>query len=194
MPDPTESAGSRENDRFNNAIAILVALISAFLAVSNVKNGNIVQAIQRSQALLTDSWNQYQAKRMRQFELDLEVKRGDALIRDGILKDTPENRSLREGWLKEIERYRTELKELTDVANGHQAEFKRLNDADDLFDFSESFLSLALALLAVAALTRIAWLLVLAGGVGLAGFGFGLAGFMGYGAWKPDWLMALLGA
>ena len=131
---------------------------------------------------------------MRQFELDLEVKRGDALIRDGILKDTPENRSLREGWLKEIERYRTELKELTDVANGHQAEFKRLNDADDLFDFSESFLSLALALLAVAALTRIAWLLVLAGGVGLAGFGFGLAGFMGYGAWKPDWLMALLGA
>jgi hypothetical protein len=136
MPDPTESAGSRENDRFNNAIAILVALISAFLAVSNVKNGNIVQAIQRSQALLTDSWNQYQAKRMRQFELDLEVKRGDALIRDGILKDTPENRSLREGWLKEIERYRTELKELTDVANGHQAEFKRLNDADDLFDFS----------------------------------------------------------
>jgi Domain of unknown function (DUF4337) len=194
MPDPTESAGSRENDRFNNAIAILVALISAFLAVSNVKNGNIVQAIQRSQALLTDSWNQYQAKRMRQFELDLEVQRADALARDGVLKETPENRAMREGWLKEIERYRSELKELTDVANGHQAEFKRLNDADDLFDFSESFLSLALALLAVAALTRIAWLLVLAGGVGLAGFGFGLAGFMGYGAWKPDWLMALLGA
>ena len=183
-----------DNDRFNNTVAILVALISAFLAVSNVKNGNIVQGIQRSQALLTDSWNQYQAKRMRQFELDLEVARAEALTRDGVLKETAENRALTEGWRREIERYKGELKELTDVANGHQAEYKRLNDADDLFDFSESFLSLSLALLAVAALTRIVWLLGLAGGIGLLGFGFGMAGFMGYGAWKPEWLMTILGA
>jgi hypothetical protein len=193
MPDIDIPRGG-DNDRFNNTIAILVALISAFLAVSNVKNGNIVQAIQRSQALLTDSWNQYQAKRMRQFELDLEVARAEALTRDGVLKETPENRAAMEGWRREIERYKGELKELTDVANGHQADYKRLNDADDLFDFSESFLSLSLALLAVAALTRIVWLLGLAAGIGLLGFGFGMAGFMGYGAWKPEWLMAILGA
>ncbi len=142
MPDPAETPPASGNDRFNNAIAIIVALISAFLAVSKIKDDNVVQAIQRAQALTVNSWNQYQAKRMRQFELDLEVQRAGALIRDGVLKDTAENRALMDGWRKEIERYKTELKELSDTANGHEADFKRHNETDDLFDFSESFLTL----------------------------------------------------
>jgi hypothetical protein len=194
MPEPAETARSRESDRFNNTIAIIVALISAFLAVSKIKDDNVVQAIQRSQALTVDSWNQYQAKRMRQFELDLEVVRAEAMLRDGVLKDTPENRALVDGWRTEIERYKGELKELSDTANGHDADYKRHNETDDLFDFSESFLSLALALLAVAALTRIPWLLGLAAGVGLVGFVFGMAGFLRWGIIRPEWLSALLGA
>ena len=118
---------------------------------------------------------------MRQFELDLEVQRAGALIRDGVLRDTAENRALMDGWRKEIERYKTELKELSDTANGHEADFKRHNETDDLFDFSESFLTLALALLAVAALTRIGWLLGLAAGAGIVGFIFGMAGFLRWG-------------
>ena len=148
--------------------------------------------MQRSQALLTDSWNQYQAKRLRQFELDLEVQRAEALIRDGILKETAENRALMEPWRKDIERYKTELKELTEGANGHQAEYNRLNGADDLF--ASSFLSLALALLAVAALTRIPWLLGLAAGISLVGLAFGISGFAGFEAIRPEWLSKLLGA
>ena len=193
MPEADIPRGG-DNDRFNNTIAIIVALISAFMAVSKIKDDNVVQAIQRSQALIVDSWNQYQAKRMRQFELDLEVQRAEALTRDGVLKDTPENRALMEGWRRDIERYRAELKELTDTANGHEASYKRLNDADDLFDFSDSFLSLSLALLAVAALTRIRWLLGLAAGVSLVGLAFGLSGFAGFDAIRPDWLSKLLGA
>ena len=191
MPDPAETPPASGNDRFNNAIAIIVALISAFLAVSKIKDDNVVQAIQRAQALTVDSWNQYQAKRMRQFELDLEVQRADALIRDGVLKDTAENRALMDGWRKEIERYKTELKELSDTANGHEADFKRHNETDDLFDFSESFLTLALALLAVAALTRIGWLLGLAAGVGVVGVIFGMAGFLRWGIIRPEWLSML---
>ena len=130
---------------------------------------------------------------MRQFELDLEVQRAGALIRDGVLKDTAENRALMDGWRKEIERYKTELKELSDTANGHEADFKRHNETDDLFDFSESFLTLALALLAVAALTRIGWLLGLAAGVGVVGVIFGMAGFLRWGIIRPEWLSMLLG-
>jgi hypothetical protein len=192
MPDQTPPASG--NNRFNNTIAIIVALISAFLAVSKIKDDNVVQAIQRAQALTVDAWNQYQAKRMRQFELDLELVRAEALIRDGVLKDTAENRAMTEGWRKEIDRYKGELKELSDTANGHEADFKRHNETDDFFDFSESFLSLALALLAVAALTRIGWLLGLAAGVGLVGFVFGMAGFLRWGLIRPEWLSMLLGA
>jgi hypothetical protein len=95
------------------------------LAVASIKGDNIVQAMQRRQALLTDSWKQYQAKRLRQFELDLEVRRAEALSRDGILKETAENRALMDSWRKDIERYQTELKELTDAANRHQARSAR---------------------------------------------------------------------
>jgi hypothetical protein len=95
------------------------------LAVASIKGDNIVQAMQRRQALLTDSWKQYQAKRLRQFELDLEIRRAEALSRDGILKETAENRALMDSWRKDIERYRTELKELTDAANRHQARSAR---------------------------------------------------------------------
>lgn len=192
MSEPTETAEGR--DRFNNSIAIIVALISAFLAVANVKGDNVVQAMQRSQALLTDSWNQYQAKRLRQFELDLEVQRAEALIRDGVLKETPENRTLMEEWRKDITRYKAELKDLTGAANGQKAEYDRLNGTDDLLDFSGSFLSLALALLAVAALTRIRWLLGLSAAISLVGLGFGLAAFAGFDLVRPEWLSKLLGA
>jgi hypothetical protein len=191
---PESDTSRSDSDRFNNTVAIIVALISAFMAVSKIKDDNVVQAIQRSQALMVDSWNQYQAKRMRQFELDLEVQRAEALTRDGVLKDTPENRALMDGWRRDIERYRGELKELMATANGHEASYKRLNDADDLFDFSDSFLSLSLALLAVAALTRIRWLLGLAAGVSLVGLAFGLSGFAGFDAIRPEWLSKLLGA
>jgi hypothetical protein len=51
MPEPADSARTSESDRFNNAIAIIVALISAFLAVASIKGDNVVQAMQRRQAL-----------------------------------------------------------------------------------------------------------------------------------------------
>jgi len=41
MPDPAETPPASGNDRFNNAIAIIVALISAFLAVSKIKDDNV---------------------------------------------------------------------------------------------------------------------------------------------------------
>lgn len=189
-----EPETQRDSERFNNAIAIIVALISAFLAVASVKGDNVVQAMQRSQELTTNSWNQYQAKRLRHFALELELRRTDALTRDGLLKDTPENRALVEEWRKDLVRYEAELKELTDAANGHKAEYDRLNGADDLLDFSGSFLSLALALLAVTALTRIRWLLGLSGAVSLVGLGFGLAAFAGFDLVRPEWLTKLLGA
>lgn len=192
MSEPPKT--QRDSDRFNNAIAIIVALISAFLAVASVKGDNVVQAMQRSQELTTNSWNQYQAKRLRHFALELELRRADALSRDGLLKDTPENRALVEEWRKDLVRYEAELKELSAAANGHKAEYDRLNGADDLLDFSGSFLSLALALLAVAALTRIGWLLGLSAAVSLVGLGFGLAAFAGLDLVRPEWLSRLLGA
>ena len=46
----------------------------------------------------------------------------------------------------------------------------------------------------LAALSRIRWLLALAAGVALVGLAFGLSGFAGFDAIRPEWLSKLLGA
>src|SRR5205823_6801043 len=49
-------------ERLNTIISAAVALVATFLAISNVKDGNICQAMQRAQASANDQWSYYQAK------------------------------------------------------------------------------------------------------------------------------------
>src|SRR5258707_15669823 len=74
--DPVESATSADEDnsasrdhvrvRLNSRVAITVALLATFLGVCKVKDDNIVQAMQQSQADKLDHWNFYQARNIRQ--------------------------------------------------------------------------------------------------------------------------------
>src|ERR1700712_3813474 len=54
------------NDSLNNVIAVLVALLATFMALCNIKDGNIVQAMSQEQAKAVDQWAYYQAKGMKQ--------------------------------------------------------------------------------------------------------------------------------
>ena len=57
---------------------------------------------------------------------------------------------------------------------------------------SDAFLSIAIALAAVAALVDTLWLLYCAWGSGAFGVLMGLAGFAGFNL-RPEWLASLLG-
>ena len=78
-------------------------------------------------------------------------------------------------------------------AKALEAEYDRLNFRDDQFDLSEAFLSIGVALAAVAALAGSFWLLSVAWGSGALGLLFGIAGFAGLNL-RLDWLAALLGS
>src|SRR5438132_9821215 len=52
--------------RLNGAVALFVAVAATFMALCNVKDGNIVQAMQQSQAKAIDQWNFYQSTSMKQ--------------------------------------------------------------------------------------------------------------------------------
>src|SRR5436305_804121 len=54
------------SDPLNSVIAILVALIATFMALCNIKDGNIVQAMSQEQAKAVDFWSYYQAKGTKQ--------------------------------------------------------------------------------------------------------------------------------
>lgn len=184
---------SDRHDRFNGTIAIIVAIFSAFLAFSKIKDDNVVQAIQKAQADLTDSWNQYQAKRQRQFLLEIEIARLNILDPNENLKDSVKH-TLLDSWQKETDRYKGELQDIVQKTSDLQASLDVYNDQDDLFDFSDAFLTLSLVLLALAALTRVQWLLASAVCVGVIGITYGLSGFFDFTAFKPAWLATVFGA
>src|SRR4051794_24570738 len=73
--DPMESATSASEEaaergaataRLTTLVAITVALLATFLGVCNVKDDNIVQAMQQAQADKLDHWNFYQARNIRE--------------------------------------------------------------------------------------------------------------------------------
>jgi hypothetical protein len=77
-------------------------------------------------------------------------------------------------------------------AKALEAEYDRLNFRDDQFDMSDAFLSIGIALAAVAALADAYWLLCVAWGSGAFGLLMGVAGFLGFNL-RPEWIAGLLG-
>ncbi|MEJ1157248.1 DUF4337 domain-containing protein [Prosthecomicrobium sp. N25] len=183
----TESAASR--DRFNSMIAIAVALISAFMAVSKVKDDNIVQGMQRAQSETLDYWNEYQARQQRRVIVEATIQQTRALtpepVPDQVAKALAD-------WQKLGDTFKIRSEEAAQKAKARQADYDALNERDDLFDLSDAMMSVSLALFAITALVRIRWLFGAATLLGLLGAFFGFAGFAGWTQVHPGWLVALL--
>src|SRR5205807_9496246 len=65
LPDiNSDNNGSR--DRLNNIIAVMVAILAAVMAVTKVKDDNIVQAMLQAKSDAVDTWSEYQSKRIKQ--------------------------------------------------------------------------------------------------------------------------------
>lgn len=187
----TSEKTSRSSDRLNGMIAVSVAIISAFLAVSTIKSANISQAIGRAQSDAVSRWNQYQAKRLRQFQLEIKIDELKVAGTNQLVMPT-EAREIITRWQEENTRYKAELKETFDLARSYEARRDELAARDDQFDVSEAFLALSLAMLAVSALAKKTWLFGLGLCAGLIGIVFGVAAFLGLGGIQPAWLVALL--
>src|SRR5262245_6448581 len=188
---PVESGGSS----LNNLIAVSVAVIATFMALCNVKAGNVGQAMQQAQASSIDAWAYFQAKGTK---MNVAESARDSLVtqREISASLTPEARALVDKKIADYEAkirvYEKEKAEIKKSAEGYQEEYERLNLHDDQFDMAEALMSVAIALLGITALTRKRRLLYVAWA--FAGFGvlLGLAGFAGWGL-HPAFLARLLG-
>ena len=61
-----EAVEHAQKSRLNSLIALLVAVSATFMALCNVKDGNIVQSMEEAQARSIDQWAYYQAKGTKQ--------------------------------------------------------------------------------------------------------------------------------
>jgi len=179
--------------RLNSIVAILVALAATLMALDNIKDGNVSQAMAQAQAHAVDTWNYYQAKSTKQNLAEATVEQLQAL-RATIASGNPGLPDLDKriaSYQALAARYEKEKADIKAQAEGYQTEYDRLNLHDDQFDLSDAGFSVAIALLGVTALTRKRWLFGLAGAFLLIGVVFGLAGFFNW-SLHPDALMAWL--
>ena len=196
MPDVSETineAVERASDsRLNSAIALLVSIAATFMALCNVKDGNIVQGMAQAQANAVDQWSYYQAKGTKQ---NLAEATLDQLQLQRAMLADPKFAALLDEkiaiYQKQVKKYEKEKADIRANAEGQQKEYDRLNLHDDQFDMSDACLSVAIALFGVTALTKKRWLLAVACVFMFFGLLFGLAGFF---AWSihPDFLAKFL--
>lgn len=189
MDAEVKSEGS--DKKLSNLVAVTVVILSVLMAVSNIKDNNINQAMQKAKADSVDAWAEYQSSRVK-LHVD---ENGLAQLR---LLETAGNfdRALAAKQAAEFEadikKYEGRSKETRAKAERLEQEYDRLNFRDDQFDMSDAFLSIAIAVSAVASLVDSFWLLYVAWGSGALGIGFWIAGFAGLG-FRPEWLAQLLG-
>jgi len=193
ISDTINEAVERASDsRLNSVIATLVAIAATFMALCNVKDGNIVQGMAQAQANAVDQWSYYQAKGMKQ---NLAEATLDQLQLQRTMLTDPKFAPMLDAkiavYQKQVKKYEKEKIEIKANAEGQVKEYDRLNLHDDQFDMSDACLSVAIALFGVTALTKKRWLLALACLFMFFGVLFGLAGFF---SWKlhPDFFAKFL--
>jgi hypothetical protein len=161
------------------------------MALDNIKDGNVGQAMAQAQAHAVDAWSYYQGKSTKQnlaeATLDtLQMMRATA--GPGAAADLDKRIA---AYQAQVARYEKEKNDIKSQAEGFQAEYEHLNLHDDQFDLSDAGFSVAIALFGVTALTRKRWLLGVAGVFMTIGRVFGFAGFLEWNL-HPDLLMKWL--
>lgn len=136
-----ELTAEAKDRRLNRLVAITVVVLSVFTAVCNIKDGNLVQAMQQAKADSVDTWGEYQATRTK-----LHVAENTREEIAVIGADVGVAGRLRVGQVAaaldaEIAKYRREAPKLAAKAKGFSDQYDGLNVHDDQFDASEGLIS-----------------------------------------------------
>jgi len=193
--DDPDGKSDEKKDPLHTWVAIAVVILATFMAITKVKDDNIVQAMLQVKSEEVDTWNEFQAKSTKQHlaevardQLAAQIAANPALPAAGADR----LRKLEDHYTAEAQRYDQEKQTLQKEAEQKHAQYDAWNNHDDQFDLSDAVLSISLALLGVTALTQRRWLFWVA--IGLAGFGviMGVAGLLNLNL-HPDALTRLLG-
>lgn len=177
--------------RLNAAVAVTVAILATFMGVCKVKDDNIVQGMQQAQADKLDHWAYYQARTIRHDVAEATVLQMQLAKQGRTSAEQAAYDAAIAKYEKRAADQITKRDELKQLAEQDQKNYDALNYRDDQFDLSDALLAIAIALLAVTALTRQWWLFWLS--LVPTGFGvlMGLAGLIGWHL-HPDLLIKLL--
>jgi Domain of unknown function (DUF4337) len=187
----TSQTSESKSKRLNAAVAITVAILATFMGLCKVKDDNIVQGMQQAQADKLDHWAFYQARNIRQEVAEatlvqLELTRATLTAPAASAYDSAIAK-----YKKLAADQATKKEELRLQALQDQKNYDALNFRDDQFDLSDALLAIAIAMLAVTALTQLWALYWVALVPTLFGMVMGVAGLAALPI-HPDTLIRLL--
>jgi DNA repair ATPase RecN len=185
-----EVSAEAKDKRLNRMVAISVVVLSICMALGNIKDGNIVQAMQQAKADAVDTWGEYQANRIKLHITEAGRSQMEVLAAGGAAAGAAQARIAELD--RSIAKYKAQTPALLAKAKNFEAEYDAINVHDDQFDAAEALLTTAISMAAVAALAESFWLL--AAGWACGGFGIFLTicGFAKLG-FHPDVLSNFLG-
>lgn len=176
-----ETLEPSDHSSLNGAIALFVAVVATLMALCNVKDGNVTQAMQQAQAKSIDQWAYFQAKGTKE-HIAANTAEIFAAQLDLATDLKPEQRAKLEARIaaqKALEaKYQKEKEAIRKEAEQASKDYDALNVHDDQFDLAEACFSIAISLAGITALTKKRWLFALAGVLALIGGIYGLAGFL----------------
>ena len=181
-----EVSAEAKDKSLNRKVAITVVVLSVFMGLCGIKDGNIVQAMAQAQSASVDKWNEYQATKTKQHVAEA------SRIQIAALADPKRAAPVLAGLDRDIAKYKAEAPRLAADAKAQSDQYDALNVHDDQFDASDAAVSTAISIAAVAALVESAWLLWAGWAFGAFGLFMGLCGFLGW-SFHPALLSGLLG-
>src|SRR5580704_14294078 len=151
-------------------MAILAVLVAAVSLMGH--RSHTEELLKQTEA--TDQWAYYQAKDIRRHTYELFLDELSVFT----LQNPDSVDKMREKYTKEVDRYRSDQKEIEAEATKAQDEVKHQGRRADRFDLGEVMLEAALVICSITLLTRkkIFWALGLV--LGLLGVAIGAAGFL----------------
>ena len=176
------SDGHGHIDSSNKKIALLVAVLAALLAVSEMGGKSAQTEVLTQHVEATNMWTFFQAKTVRQTVVrtaaeEVEAQHKEAGNMPGAVKAQVDQ------WRKTAQRYDSEpetgegRKELMARAKAHESKREHARAAYHLFEYGSAAFQLAIVLAGAAALTSVMWLAAISGALGLIGAAFTFLGF-----------------
>lgn len=177
------SGGHGHVDSSNKKIALLVAVLAAFLAVSEMGGKSSQTEVLTQHVEATNMWTFFQAKTVRQTIVRTAAEELDAQFKDAG-NMPPAVKTQIEQWRKTAQRYDTEpetgegRKELAARAKAHEAKREHARGAYHMFEYASAAFQLGIVLAGAAALTTVMWLALVSVGLGVVGAAFTILGFV----------------
>jgi hypothetical protein len=176
------SGGHGHVDSSNKKIALLVAVLAALLAISEMGGKSSQTNALSSHIDASNTWTFFQAKTIRQTIMRTAAEEAEATFKDNPQDLPPAVKAQVDRWKQTAQRYETEpetnegRRELMARAKAKEQQRDKSLAAYHMFEYGSAAFQLAIVLAGAAALTSVIWLTFLSLGLGAVGIAFtGLA-------------------